>query len=146
MVKLKQPEHKMENKNENTQIIHYGKEYSQSKFLDKIAHYAKKAGVKTVYAALILYYALFDKGFPVTQRAVIIGALGYFIFPIDLIPDAVPVLGYTDDLAALIYALKIVWDHITPEVKEKAREKVKSTFKEVRDEDFVLFGEEGATK
>lgn len=128
-----------EDRNEENKIEEYGKEYSETRFADKIANFAKKAGVKTVYAALILYYALADKNFPPKQRAFIIGALGYFVLPLDLIPDAVPMLGFTDDLAALIYALKTVWDYITPEAQEKAREKVKSMFKSVNDEDFVLF-------
>lgn len=128
-----------ERQNDGSQIESYGKEFSETKFSDKLAKYAKKAGVKTIYTALLLYYSVGNKHFPPAQRALIIGALGYFILPLDLIPDAVPILGHTDDLAAMLYALKTVWDHITPEVKEKAREKVKSIFGSVKDEDFLLF-------
>lgn len=129
----------MDKNNNEKSIEKFGNEYSEEKFLDKISRYAKKAGVKTVYASLLLYYAVFDKNFPIAQRAIIIGALGYFILPIDLVPDAVPMLGYTDDLAAMIYAVKTVWEYITPEVKEKAQNKIKSIFKDVTDEELVLF-------
>lgn len=129
----------MDKNNNEKSIEKFGNEYSEERFLDKISRYAKKAGVKTVYASLLLYYAVFDKNFPIAQRAIIIGALGYFILPIDLVPDAVPMLGYTDDLAAMIYAVKTVWEYITPEVKEKAHNKVKSIFKDVTDEELVLF-------
>lgn len=122
-----------------TQIGDFAGEFSDNKFADKVARFAKKAGIKTIYAALILYYALFDKNFPPAQRTLIIGALGYFVFPIDLIPDAIPLLGYTDDFAALLYAVKTVWEHITPEIKEKAHRKMKSIFKNVRNEELVLF-------
>ncbi|NDV66338.1 YkvA family protein [Bacteroides sp. 224] len=117
----------------------YEKEYSESKLLDKIVKFAKKAGVKTIYAVMLGYYVLQDENFPKEQKLLIIGALGYFILPIDLIPDAIPIVGFGDDLAALTYALWKVWAHVTPEIQEKARFKVESIFGKVKDEDIVLF-------
>lgn len=121
-------------------IEKYSKEFTESKFTSKVTRFAQKAGVKTIYSVFLLYYALFDKNFPPAQRALIIGALGYFILPLDLIPDAIPGVGFTDDLVALLYATKTVWTHITPETKAKAKDRVKSIFKNLTDEDFVLFG------
>ena len=34
------------------------------------------------------------------MRALIIGAIGYIVLPLDLIPDIVPAVGYTDDIAS----------------------------------------------
>lgn len=126
---------------ENTpvSIEKYGKEYSESKLMDKITKFAKQAGVKIIYAALLAYYVLQDKDFPTAHKVRIIGALGYFILPIDLIPDAIPVVGYTDDLAALVYALYTAWSHVTPEIEAKALAKAKSIFGEVKAEDIKLF-------
>ena len=58
----------------------------------------------------------------------ILGALGYLILPTDLIPDLLPAIGYTDDLAALMWALYSVAKNITPEVKIQARVKLGEWF------------------
>ncbi len=52
---------------------------------------------------------------------VFIGALGYFILPTDLIGDFIPVMGFTDDIALLSYAMTKAVTYINPELKEKAR-------------------------
>lgn len=116
----------------------YGQNYSDSKLFDKITKVAKKAGVKTVYAALLLYYAVMDDEVPMKDKAIVIGALGYFILPIDLIPDLIPG-GYVDDLGALVMALKAIWDNITPATHAKARQRLESWFGPVSDEDLILF-------
>jgi len=102
----------------------YQKDYSESEFWDKVRKVAKKAGVKVIYAALLLYYVLRNPATSAADRAKILGALGYFIIPMDLIPDFLPVAGYTDDLAALSWALYCVAKNITPEVKIQARQKL----------------------
>lgn len=57
--------------------------------------------------------------------------IGYFILPLDLVPDALPLIGYTDDVAAVIWGLKSVWENITPEIKEKARQRLTRWFGQV---------------
>lgn len=106
----------------------YSFSYSAGKLWRKIERSAKQAGAKTVYAALVLYYALYSPTISHKDRTIIIGALGYFILPIDLIPDFIAGAGYTDDIAALLYAAYKVARNITPEVKEKARAKVTEWF------------------
>lgn len=93
----------------------YARFFSHTSFRKKLKRTASKAGRRVVYAALVLYYAATDKSIPLRQRAKIYGALGYFILPIDLIPDFTAILGYTDDLGALLWALKSIADNITPE-------------------------------
>lgn len=117
----------------------YGSNYSESKLWNKIQSVAKKAGIKTVYAAPLLYYISTDKNVPVSDKAKIYGALGYFILPVDLIPDVIIGIGYTDDLAALLWALKAVWDNITPEIRHKAKSKLTEWFGPVHDNDLNLF-------
>ncbi|NDV66820.1 YkvA family protein [Bacteroides sp. 224] len=117
----------------------YSNQYSEKKFQSKIAQITKKAGAKIVYAAFLLFYALKDKNFPITKKAKVLGALGYFILPIDLIPDAIPILGFSDDLAAIVYILSTVWEHITPEVRQQALDRVNSIFGEVEDKELQLF-------
>ena len=89
---------------------------------------ATKLGSKLVYNVLILYYVMKAPGVPLTVKAQIVGALGYVILPLDLIPDFVPVAGFTDDFAAIVYAVGLVSDHITPDIQDKARAKVVDIF------------------
>ena len=111
-------------------FMSYANKFSQSEFAEKISRIAKRAGSKLVYAALILYYTLQSDKVSKTDKAIIIGALGYMISPLDVIPDAIPIAGLTDDLAVLLYVLKKVWTGIDPEIIAKAREKLSRWFDE----------------
>ena len=73
---------------------------------------------------LAAYYCAFDRDTPRHVQAALIGALAYFILPFDLIPDMLPVLGYTDDAAVLATALKLVSSHIKPEHRDAARQAI----------------------
>lgn len=106
----------------------YSSYYSESDLWSKIKSVAKKAGVKVIYAALLLYYVLDSPDVSKADKAKIYGALGYFILPIDLIPDVIPVVGYSDDLAALLWALHAAWSNVTPEIKAKAMYKLQEWF------------------
>ncbi len=112
--------------------------FSVESFWTKVKDVAKKAGVKVIYAALVLFYELTDPNIDAKEKAVIIGALGYFILPIDLIPDAIPVVGFTDDLAALVAAYKFVRHNITPEVEAKAKAKLAEWFGGVDEREIII--------
>lgn len=120
-------------------ISGYAQIYNPSKLLEKLGNVAKKAGVKVVYAVLLLYYALLDGDVPLKDKAIVVGALGYFILPFDFIPDMLGPLGYSDDLSALILALKTIWSNITPMVKAQAKGKLSEWFDDVNTEDLELF-------
>lgn len=102
--------------------------FSEEKFWGKLMKYGKKAGSSVVYAVLLLYYTLQKPEIPKKVKVVIIGALGYFILPIDAIPDFAVGLGYTDDLGAIGFALIQVAMYIDQEVKQKAKEKLADWF------------------
>ena len=89
-------------------FMSYSNKFTNSEFLEKISRIAKRAGAKLVYASLILYYTLQSDKVSVKDKAIIIGALGYLISPLDVIPDAIPIAGLGDDLAVLIYVLNKV--------------------------------------
>jgi len=113
----------------------YVKDYSDDSFWLKLKKFAKKAGSKVVYAALLLYFALQSPKVPIKAKAVIIGALGYFISPLDIIPDITPGIGFGDDLGVLIGALLTVAMYIDADIKEKARNKVLDWFgSDIKDE------------
>ncbi len=111
-------------------FMSYSGKFSAADFTEKIAKIAKRAGAKLVYAALILYYTLQSGKVSKTDKAIIIGALGYMISPLDVIPDAIPIAGLTDDLAVLVFVLRKVWVNVEPEVKTKAEERLKKWFDE----------------
>lgn len=109
-------------------FMSYASKFSASDFVDKISRIAKRAGSKLVFAALILYYTLQSDKVSKTDKALIIGALGYLISPLDVIPDAIPIAGLTDDLGVLLYVLKKVWTNVDPDIKENARVKLAKWF------------------
>jgi uncharacterized membrane protein YkvA (DUF1232 family) len=109
-------------------FMSYANKFSQSEFAEKISRIAKRAGAKLVYAALILYYTLQSDKVSKSDKAIIIGALGYMISPLDVIPDAIPIAGLTDDFAVLLFVLKKVWTGIDPEIVEQARQKLSKWF------------------
>ena len=111
-------------------FMKYSNRFTQKDFVEKISRIAKRAGSKLVYAALILYYTLQSDKVSKADKAIIIGALGYMISPLDVIPDAIPIAGLTDDLAVLLYVLKKVWTGIDPEIIAKAKEKLSKWFDE----------------
>ena len=88
------------------EFMNYKDKFSKENFVEKIKRIAKRAGAKLVYAALILYYTLESDKVSTKDKAIIIGALGYLISPLDVIPDAIPIAGLGDDLAVLIYVLQ----------------------------------------
>ena len=104
------------------------KDYSKNKFLSKIKRVGSKLGDQTLYAILVLFYAMQSPKLPKSSRMIIIGVLGYFIFPIDLVPDFIPVVGFADDAALIFTAIGQLYKAIDFETKQKARERMQKWF------------------
>lgn len=109
-------------------FMSYANRFSANDFVEKVSRIAKRAGAKLVYTAFVLYYTLQSDKVSKADKAIIIGALGYMISPLDVIPDAIPIAGLTDDLAVLIYVLRKVWVNVDPEIQQKAKEKLSKWF------------------
>lgn len=109
-------------------FLSYKDKFSTSGFIEKISRIAKRAGVKLVYSAFILYYTLQSDKVSAKDKAIILGALGYLISPIDLIPDAIPIAGLSDDMAVIFYVIHKVWGNVSDDVKLKAKEKLSKWF------------------
>ena len=111
-------------------FMQYSGKFTNSDFVEKISKIAKRAGSKLVYAALILYYTLQSDKISVKDKAIIIGALGYLVSALGVIPDAIPIAGLGDDLAVLIYVLNKVWGNVSEDIKAKAKDKLSKWFDE----------------
>lgn len=111
----------------------YTNYFTDSKFWEKMKEVAKKVGLKVTSYALILYYVLQKDEVPLKDKIIITGALGYFILPVDLIPDFIPIAGYTDDVAGMLFAIKKCMNYVDDEIKEKVSAKLVSWFNVERD-------------
>src|ERR687892_2400004 len=70
------------------------------------------------------YYCALDRDTPGYVRAVLFGALAYFIPPTDMVPDVLAGLGFTDDASVIAAAMAAVGRHIEPRHREQARERL----------------------
>lgn len=110
------------------EIQKHKKHFSETKLWEKIQKFAKKAGSNVVYAVLLLYFTLQKPEVPMPVKATIVGALGYFILPFDLIPDIAVGVGYVDDLGVLTAALISVAMYIDDDIKNQAKSKLADWF------------------
>jgi uncharacterized membrane protein YkvA (DUF1232 family) len=106
----------------------YVAQYKSDSYWKKLKSNIFKTSSKLIELSLISYYALKDDDTPSWAKSVLAGALGYFIFPIDAIPDFLPVIGYSDDLAVLISAIVAVGFNIKPSHKEKAKDVIRKWY------------------
>lgn len=87
-------------------------------FWPKLRRVAAK--VPFLHDLVAAYYCALDPKSPFQVRAVLMGALAYFVMPVDLVPDFIALFGFADDATVLYGAVKTVAKHITPEHREKA--------------------------
>lgn len=113
----------------------YIKRFSEASLWKKVRNYANKAGQQTVYTVLLLFYAYRRSDTPLWAKNIILGTLGYFISPIDALPDLTPVIGYTDDMGVLSFGLVTIACYVNNDVKVKAKTQLKKWFKDYNEED-----------
>ena len=106
----------------------FSKDFSDDGFWSKVVKYAKAAGKEVIEKALWLYYAAQNPQTPAWAKTTIYGALGYFILPIDAIPDVLPAAGYTDDLGVIAAAITAGSMYINDDVEQQAAQKARDWF------------------
>jgi uncharacterized membrane protein YkvA (DUF1232 family) len=97
-------------------------------FLGRLPGILRRAGQQVIYSSLLLYHAFFQEGTPFWARNIIFGALAYLLAPIDSVPDLTPILGYTDDIGVLSFALVNIAAYVNDEVRLKARKNLHQLF------------------
>lgn len=106
----------------------YKSAYNEQSLMTKISRFAKKAGLNTTYYVLLLYSMLVSSAISLADKAIVVGALGYFISPLDVIPDVIFGTGFVDDASVLALALGAVVNSITPSIKEAAKKHLHKWF------------------
>jgi uncharacterized membrane protein YkvA (DUF1232 family) len=96
--------------------------YVRRGFWAKLRRFA--AGLPFAEDLLAAYYCAFDRDTPRHVQAALVGALAYFVLPFDVVPDMMPVLGFTDDAAVLATAIKLVSSHMRPKHRDAARQAI----------------------
>lgn len=86
----------------------------------------RKAGEELAVMGIKSWLAMTDANTSVRHKAILGGALAYFVLPTDMVPDVLAGVGFTDDMAALTLAANTVGNAITPEHEEQARAKLNS--------------------
>ena len=112
----------------NVDMESYAKDYSEDSLWDKVRDNVSAIGLTVIYKAFQLYYVAQSDACPMKIKVGIIGALGYLISPIDLLPDLIPVVGYTDDAAAIALAITAAQMYITDEIRQQAKERMREIF------------------
>ncbi|HJQ56733.1 MAG TPA: YkvA family protein [Vineibacter sp.] len=91
----------------------------QNGFVNKIKSVARR--IPFAEDAVAAWLCTRDPATPSRVRFTLLAALAYFILPFDAVPDIVAGLGFTDDAAVLLAALKVVGGHITEAHRARAR-------------------------
>lgn len=103
-------------------------DYSDDKFIEKMKTFGQQAGQKLVEQAFIMWYTLHAPQTPISAKLTIAGALAYWILPVDLIPDVLPAVGFTDDFTTIASAMTSIAMSITPEIRAKAKHQTAALF------------------
>lgn len=113
---------------ERAEVDKYGRNYSDEGLWDKITGTAKKAGSNLIYEVLQLFYVAKNPNVSMKIRAALVAPLGYFISPVDLIPDLMPVVGYSDDAAVIAMAIAFAHAYIDDDIRRQAKDQMARFF------------------
>jgi uncharacterized membrane protein YkvA (DUF1232 family) len=108
----------------------YEKYFSENELLQKIGQLGKSIGATVLYPVFLLFNLLKSGDINLKEKAMIIGTLGYFILPVDLLPDAIVGVGYADDAAALTAAVTALASCITEDIQNESKEQLRKIFGE----------------
>ena len=119
----------MENK-KDSQKDFYEAEVIDSTVVDEnvLKQVLYRAGSVLAQPALEAFEIMIDISTPPQVKVSMLAALTYLIMPVDLMPDFIPVAGFSDDLVALTAVISLWKNHLTPSIKTRARIKLDKWF------------------
>ncbi len=100
--------------------------YARAGFGPKARRFGSK--IKFLREAVSLFFCATDKDTPIQARVVAFTALAYFVMPLDVIPDTIPVAGMVDDAAVIALAMWVLEKYVTDEHRRKADEWIRRVF------------------
>ncbi len=110
---------------------------SEQEFWQKIKSLPAGTYCSLIETALTLYALLTEGSLTTTQVVALVFALGYFILPIDVIPDFLPLVGYSDDLSLLLATLSQFQSEVSPAIKAKVYQWLPSSCQQQSLDDYL---------
>lgn len=108
----------------NEMLNKCSRHFSESAFVEKLKSIGVKIGEKFLYHIFLLYYMYKSDKVSAKDKAIIIGCLGYFILPTDIVADMLPMIGFTDDMAVISIVVRKLAKNITLEVKNLSKQHI----------------------
>ena len=112
--------------------------YDELELFSMLKVAGKKLGSQVILYALIMVTLIGDSKIPMKVRLVFMAAIGYLILPTDIVADFLPVIGFTDDIAFLTYVVSSASEYITPEVRDRAKDKMEKWINNVADDAEII--------
>lgn len=102
----------------------YAKHYNDTDLRLKLKRLPRSSVKKILEKALLLRELLLDGHTPLWFKGTILGALGYLILPLDLVPDILPGAGFVDDLTVMSLVLAKLDNLVTDEIRQRVQKKM----------------------
>lgn len=100
-----------------------------NQLFENIKNIGKTVGREAIRPALCLYYVLKSPDTPSSDKIMIVSALSYLILPVNLISaKSFSILGWLDEIAAIMLAYNKVKKHITPEIESEVENTLEKWF------------------
>lgn len=82
--------------------------------------------IKLPTYARVVWGIVRDPRTPIGLKGLLLAALAYVVMPVDLIPDAIPILGQADDLTVLLLVLDMFIQNAPPDVRAEHTTRAKN--------------------
>ncbi len=108
-----------DNTRTDTLGLETGEDVVRREFWTKLARSLSR--IPFAETAVAAYYCATDPATPIKAKGMLFAALAYFVLPLDMVPDMILALGFTDDMAVLLAAFNMIRNHLRPHHFERAR-------------------------
>lgn len=106
--------------------------FNDQRFLQKLARFAVTLGKPVIEQIYALYFMILSPDTPMKSKLMIVGALLYFVSPMDAIPDLLGPFGFSDDVAVIALVFKQLKDSMSVDIKAKAMAATETLLKKVQ--------------